>query len=89
MGVINFREADLVVRGCPVADGGPSCCHGCGGGWPGTRVTTEKLTAAVRAVRINPDFLGCQPLADRTRIGLAEMGELRVAIADLSFNWTC
>lgn len=72
MGRINVNEFDLIVRGCPVADGGPSCCHGCGGGWPGTRITTEAITQAVVDGKVVPDKLGCQPLVDRAAAGLQE-----------------
>lgn len=89
MGIVNFYESAFIAQGCPVADGGSSCCHGCGGGWPGTRVTTESMTKAVSGGTIVPDRLGCQPLVARARIGLVEMEEIRTTIADLSFNWTC
>lgn len=76
MGIVNASELVVIVRGCPVADGGPSCCHGCGGGWPGTRITTEAMTQAVAGRMIVPDKLGCQPLADRAAAGLHQWAGL-------------
>lgn len=66
-------DPPVIVLGCPVADGGPACCDRCGGGWPGTRITTESLTRVVANGKIDPKKLGCQPLEDRARIGLAEV----------------
>lgn len=55
------------VEGCPAADGKAACWSFCGGGWPGTRVTTEAMTRAVHSGRLDPNKLGCQPLYDRAR----------------------
>lgn len=72
---------NLIVEGCPVANGRGPCCRNCGGGWPGTKVTTEKLTVSVLSGTINPDKLGCQPLQDRARAGLqARQSELPAAV---------
>ena len=54
-----------IIEGCPVADGKGSCCRNCGGGWPGTKITTEAMTRAVASVQLDPKKLGCQPLWDR------------------------
>mgnify|MGYP001617017024 CR=1 FL=1 len=59
-----------VVEGCPAADGKAACCRNCGGGWPGTRVTTMAMTRAVQSGRLDPERLGCQPLQDRARAAL-------------------
>lgn len=53
------------VEACPVADGGAPCCRNCGGGWPGTRSTSEQLTAAVEKRKIDPKKLGCELLQQR------------------------
>ncbi len=53
--------ADLskfIVKGCPAIDGGPWCLRGCRGGWPGTKVSSEVLTQAVRAGTIKPIQFG-------------------------------
>lgn len=60
----------IIVKGCTKADGGPGCCRNCDGGWPGTMITTEAMTSAVRSGRIDPSKLGCQPLYDRAIEGL-------------------
>ena len=67
----DFEDGTVIVRGCPVADGLPPCCRNCGGGWDGTRVTTEAMTRAVENGRVIPENFGCQPLEDRARAGLA------------------
>ncbi len=64
----NFR-----VAGCPVADGGAPCPR-CGGGWPGTKLTTEDLTSLVISRTIKPEKLGCGPLVDRANDGLVRLG---------------
>lgn len=64
-----------VVRGCPVADGFAACPR-CGGGWPGTRLTTEALSRAIADGRITPERLGCGVLEERVRSALdARMGQ--------------
>lgn len=73
----DFEEGTVIARGCPVADGQAACCHNCGGGWPGTRVTTEAMTHAVNNGGIIPENLGCQPLQDRAREGLAAVAARR------------
>lgn len=73
---VNINEVDFSVSGCPVADGGPSCCHGCGGGWPGTRITTGLMTQAVIEGKVVPEKLGCQPLVDRAQAGLQQWAGL-------------
>ncbi len=67
----------FVVYGCPVADGGASCCHNCGGGWPKTKIPTEAMTEAVFSGKIQPDQPGCQPLADRVKEGMEYYAKLR------------
>lgn len=54
----------LEVEGCPVADGKVPCPR-CGGGWPGTKITTERMTKGVAAGIINPSLLGCSTLENR------------------------
>ncbi len=71
--VERFVSEDFVVLACPVADGFPPCCRGCGGGWPGTKATTRNLTEAVVKERLDPNKLGCQPLVDRARAGINEL----------------
>lgn len=66
------------VLGCPVADGMPPCCLFCGGGWPGTRITTETMTDGVLSGRIVPKKLGCQPLEDRAREGYVKLNDLGI-----------
>lgn len=66
----------FIVKGCPVADRGARCCHGCDGGWPGTQITTEAMTQAVQSGRIHPERLGCQPLVDRASAGLTQWQQL-------------
>lgn len=67
----------VIVKGCPVADGQAPCCHNCGGNWPGTRITTEAMTRAVNNEGIIPENLGCEPLGDRARAGLAAVAARR------------
>ena len=69
---------NLIVEGCPVANGRGPCCRNCGGGWPGTKVTTEKLTAAVVNGAIDPEKLGCQPLMDRVKAALEKTQQVTV-----------
>ncbi len=67
--------ADLskfIVRGCPAVDGGPWCLRGCRGGWPGTKVSSETLTQAVRAGTIKPNQFGCGPLTRRAEQGVRD-----------------
>ena len=54
--------------GCPVANGMAPCNHMCGGNWPGTRVTNDKMLKGLRAGRIVPDALGCGPLQAQARL---------------------
>lgn len=62
------------VQGCPVADGGAACPR-CGGGWPGTRITTEAMTKAVAGGNLDPTKLGCQTLIDRATAGIEELNK--------------
>ena len=73
----DFEDGTVIVQGCPVADGQAACCHNCGGGWPGTRITTEAMTRVVNNGGIIPENLGCQPLEDRARAGLAAVSARR------------
>ena len=67
------RGKPTIVEGCPVEDGlSGGCCHGCGGGWPGTRISTKALTRAVNDSKIDPDKLGCQPLQDRVQAAIKQ-----------------
>lgn len=63
----------IILRACPVADGYGPCCRGCGGGWPGTKATSEQFTRALYNGGINPERLGCGPLVDRARIVVSEL----------------
>ena len=63
-------DTKFEVKGCPIMDGVGLCSVRCSGGWAGTKITTEKLTRAIRSRRIFPEKLGCQPLEDRAREGL-------------------
>lgn len=54
----------LGINGCPVADGEAPCLRGCGGGFPGTLVTTDKLRLAVQSENFHPERLGCGPLVE-------------------------
>lgn len=80
-------DPDFVVQGCPVADGQGPCSTTCGGGWPGTP-STEKLTAAVVAGRINPTRLGCGPLQERATQGLLFLRQkaAEVTVVEASVN---
>jgi len=53
--------------GCPVANGIAPCNHLCGGGWPGTRITHDKMLKALQSGRIVPESLGCGPLQAQAR----------------------
>jgi hypothetical protein len=63
-------EAKFEVKGCPIVDGVGLCAVRCSGGWAGTKISTEKLTKAVRSKKIYPERLGCQPLEERAREAL-------------------
>lgn len=76
----DFEDEPIIVQGCPVADGKAACWSFCGGGWPGTRITTKAMTRAVNNGGIIPENLGCQPLQDRAREGLAAVAARRSQI---------
>lgn len=65
----------IVLKACPAADGKGPCCRNCGGGWPGTRATTEQLTEALHNGGINPEKLGCEPLVERARVAVSELAD--------------
>jgi len=69
------------VQGCPVADGGPSCNHLCGGGWPNTEHSTSELTFLVYTHAVNPKKLGCQPLVDNATQGALVVQQEEAALA--------
>jgi hypothetical protein len=67
---INPANAGHPVKhtlGCPVANGAAPCNHLCGGGWPGTKVTSDKMLKALRQGKLIPEFLGCGPLQEQAR----------------------
>lgn len=68
---------NIVLKACPVADGRAPCGRGCGGGWPGTRATTENLTKALHNGGVDPNKLGCGPLIERARAATQELTESR------------
>ena len=63
---------EIIVEGCPVADIKPACWR-CGGGWPGTKISTDVLTRAVNKRIVNPKRLGCQVLQDRVEQALGKI----------------
>ena len=67
---------NFFVKGCPVADG-KTPCNRCGGNWPGTKITSEKLTKSILSGKINPDKLGCLPLMDNAKHGINLLKELK------------
>ena len=67
---------DFKVDGCPIFEKGCGCGRMCGGGWPGTTVSSEALTKAILNGKLNPDKLGCQPLIDRAKEGMEKLNEL-------------
>jgi hypothetical protein len=67
---------NFYVRGCPVADG-EIPCNRCGGNWPGTKITTKKLTKSILSGKINPDKLGCLPLIDNAKYGINLLKKLK------------
>jgi hypothetical protein len=67
----------IVLRACPVADGKGPCSRSCGGGWPGTKATTEKLTKALHNGGVDPDRLGCGPLVERARVAVFQIRETK------------
>jgi hypothetical protein len=56
----------LEIKGCPRQEGG-LCADRCGGGWAGTKTSTDKLTQAILLYNLDPNKLGCQPLIDRIK----------------------
>lgn len=64
MSIENLAPEGFVVRGCPVANDEPPCVR-CGGGWPGTKSSNEKLTQAVTNGGIKAEKLGCGVLVER------------------------
>lgn len=76
-----LRGAKTIVQGCPVEDGlSGGCCRNCGGGWPGTQISTEAMTRAVAEGTIDPNKLGCQPLQDRARAALEAQSDEAAAM---------
>lgn len=59
----SFQEA----LGCSVANGGAPCNHLCGGGWPGTKITHDEMSRALRQGRLIPETLRCGPLEEQAR----------------------
>ena len=68
---------NIVLKACPVADGKGPCCRNCGGGWPGTKATTEQLTQALHNGGVSPDKLGCGPLTERARAAVSKLAGTR------------
>jgi len=62
----------IEIQGCPIADriGGTECIRGCGGGWPGTQITSEDLTRAVNNGGVRAERLGCGPLMQRAEVAM-------------------
>jgi len=56
--------------GCPVANGHGPCNHLCGGGWPGTRLTSHQMELAVWLHRTYR--LGCGVLREQAQMLYAE-----------------
>lgn len=52
------------LLGCPVANNAPSCPR-CGGGWPGTLMTDEKLLGALRRGTLHVDKIPCGVIRER------------------------
>ena len=52
--------------GCPAAHGEGNCPL-CGGGWPGTKSSSESLVKSAREFRLRPENLGCGTLAEQGR----------------------
>jgi len=53
--------------GCPVANGAAPCNHLCGGGWPGTRITHDRMLKALQSGRLIPELLACGLLQAQAR----------------------
>lgn len=56
---------NLMMLGCPVANGETPCNHLCGGGWPGTKITHTAMLLALQNGNINPQRLKCGTLTDQ------------------------
>lgn len=54
------------IAGCYALRGSP--CHGCGGGWPGTKSSSEDLTSAAHLGRLIPERMGCGPLEAQVKV---------------------
>lgn len=68
----NFR-----IQSCPVVEGRRGCVITCGGGWPGTKATSETLTKAALNGRLDPKKLGCGTLQNNARVGLEQLEEYK------------
>ena len=76
LGSVNGKK-DIVLIACPVADKRGPCSRNCGGGWPGTRATTEQLTEALHNGGIDPERLGCGPLVERARVAVSMLEDIQ------------
>jgi hypothetical protein len=65
------------VIGCPVVEGMQPCGRMCGGGWPGTSVSTRALTDAILAGNLDASKLGCGMLICRAQEGIRRLQEIR------------
>lgn len=50
--------------GCPVIHGEGNCPF-CGGGWPGTKSSSESLVKSAREFKLRPENLGCGTLTSQ------------------------
>jgi len=78
---------NVVIEGCPVADGQGPCCS-CGGGWPGTQAKSEQLTQALVSGRLIPEKLGCGPLVERATAALQDFQQQGVLFEEKSMDVT-
>lgn len=75
------KKPPIVVRGCPVPDGFPSCVSRCPGNLPGLcSKTTPEVTMLVYSLAVNPDHSACQPIQERIKEGLRIVHEEMDAI---------
>lgn len=81
-----FPEApeNFSVLGCPVADKRPACPR-CGGGWPGTKITTEKMTKNIISGTLKPERLGCLPMQGRAAEGYSVLKDFRSPFSRLEY----
>ena len=70
LGIYNMNSDNkyyaFSVDGCPVVNGRPPCPR-CGGGWPGTKMKTDKLNTSIQIGNLDPSDMGCLPLEERVR----------------------